>query len=207
MNTSKLLILLFLTLSNSLFAQSEPPIKGIVYDESRVPIALVSVALLKQKDSTFINYALTDVKGEFAIFDTPKDSLLLQFSYLGYITHFETIHYKNQPIDIGNVILKEDAYELDVVTLSAVIPIQIKEDTIAFNANSFKVNPSDNLETLLKKLPGIEVESNGEVVAKGEEVTKIFVDGKEFFGGDPAIVLKNLSADAIAKIEIIDKKK
>ncbi|WP_179319180.1 outer membrane beta-barrel protein [Winogradskyella helgolandensis] len=206
MDPSKLLILLFLVLSNSLFAQSEPPIKGIVLDEDKAPLDLVSVALLKQKDSTFINYTLTDVKGEFAIFDTPKDSLLLQFSYLGYITHFETIHYKNQPIDIGNVILKEEAYELDAVTLSAVIPIQIKEDTIAFNANSFKVNPSDNLETLLKKLPGLELEPNGKVVAQGNEVTKIFVDGKEFFGGDPALVLKNLSADAIAKVEIIDKK-
>ncbi|WP_178984320.1 outer membrane beta-barrel protein [Winogradskyella helgolandensis] len=206
MNPSKFLILVFLVLSNVLFSQSSPPIKGIVITENKAPIEFVSVALLRQKDSTFINYTITDIKGEFVILDTPKDSLLLQFSYLGYVTHFENVYYKNKPIDLGDVILKEDSYELDAVTISAVIPIQIKEDTIAFNANSFKVNPSDNLETLLKKLPGIEVESNGEVVAKGEEVTKIFVDGKEFFGGDPAIVLKNLSADAIAKVEIIDKK-
>ncbi|WP_179348335.1 outer membrane beta-barrel protein [Winogradskyella pacifica] len=206
MDLSKILISAFLVLSNILFSQSVPPIKGIVIDENKAPIEFVSVALLKQKDSTFINYTLTDVKGEFVILDTPKDSLLLQFSYLGYVTHFKPIHYTNKPIDLGEIILKEEAFELDAVTLSAVIPIQIKEDTIAFNANSFKVNPSDNLETLLKKLPGLEIESNGKVVAQGNQVTKIFVDGKEFFGGDPAIVLKNLSADAIAKVEIIDKK-
>ena len=206
MNLSKILIFVFFVLSNVLFSQNEPPIKGIVLNENKTPIEFVSVALITQKDSTFINYTITDVKGEFIILDTPKDSLLLQFSYLGYVTHFEPIHYTNKPVDLGEVILKEEAYELDAVTLSAVIPIQIKEDTIAFNANSFKVNPSDNLETLLKKLPGLELEPNGKVVAQGNEVTKIFVDGKEFFGGDPAIVLKNLSADAIAKVEIIDKK-
>jgi len=206
MNQSKILILVFLLLSNILFTQSAPPIRGIVINENKDPLELVSVALLKQKDSTFIDYTLTDIKGEFVVLDTPNDSLLLQFSYLGYVTHFESIHYKNKPINLGEVILKEDSFELDAVTLSAVIPIQIKEDTIAFNANSFKVNSSDNLETLLKKLPGLEIESNGKVVAQGNKVTKIYVDGKEFFGGDPAIVLKNLSADAIAKIEVIDKK-
>ena len=206
MNLSKILVLVLLFLSNNLFGQSAPPIKGIVVSENKTPIEYVSVALLKQNDSTFINYTITDAKGEFVILDAPKDSLLLQFSYLGYITHFENINYLNKPIDIGEVILKEEAYELDAVTLSAVIPIQIKEDTIAFNANSFKVNASDNLETLLKKLPGLEIESNGKVIAQGNQVTKIYVDGKEFFGGDPAIVLKNLSADAISKVEIIDKK-
>ena len=206
MNPSKFLILVFLVLSNVLFSQSSPPIKGIVITENKAPIEFVSVALLRQKDSTFINYTITDIKGEFVILDTPKDSLLLQFSYLGYVTHFENVYYKNKPIDLGDVILKEDSYELDAVTISAVIPIQIKEDTIAFNANSFKVNSSDNLETLLKKLPGLEIESNGKVIAQGNQVTKIYVDGKEFFGGDPALVLKNLSADAIAKIEVIDKK-
>ncbi|WP_055444449.1 outer membrane beta-barrel protein [Lacinutrix himadriensis] len=206
MKPSKILIFVFLVLSNLLFSQSEPPIKGIVVNENKEPLEFVSVVLLKQKDSTYINYTITDAKGAFAILDAPKDSLLLQFSYLGYVSHFERIAYKNNPIDLGEVVLKEDAYQLDAVTITAEIPVQIKEDTIAFNANSFKVNASDNLETLLKKLPGLEIESNGKVVAQGNEVTKIYVDGKEFFGGDPAIVLKNLSADAIEKIEVIDKK-
>ncbi|MBU2939818.1 outer membrane beta-barrel protein [Lacinutrix sp. C3R15] len=206
MKPSKILIFVFLILSNLLFGQSAPPIKGIVVNENKAPLEFVSVVLLKQKDSTYINYTITDAKGAFAILDAPKDSLMLQFSYLGYVSHFERIAYKNTPIDLSEVVLKEDSYPLDAVTITAEIPVQIKEDTIAFNANSFKVNSSDNLESLLKKLPGLEVDSNGKVVAQGNEVTKIYVDGKEFFGGDPAIVLKNLPADAIAKVEIIDKK-
>jgi len=206
MKSSKILILVFILASNVLFSQSAPPIKGIVINENKEPLEFVSVVLLKQKDSTYIDYTITDAKGAFAILDTPKDSLLLQFSYLGYVTHFESVHYKNHPIDLNEVFLKEDSYQLDAVTITAEIPVQIKEDTIAFNANSFKVNASDNLESLLKKLPGLEIDSNGKVVAQGNEVTKIYVDGKEFFGGDPAIVLKNLSADAIEKIEVIDKK-
>ncbi|NRD20685.1 outer membrane beta-barrel protein [Winogradskyella eckloniae] len=206
MNSLKILGLIFCIVTYGLYSQTTPVINGIVVSESKTPLEFVSVALLKEKDSTFVTYTITDVKGEFTFFDVPKDSLLLQFSYLGYITHYKEIHFKKQPIRLGEVVLKEDTFELDAVTLSAVVPIQIKEDTIAFNANSFKVNPNDNLETLLKKLPGLEVGSNGKVVAQGTEVTKIFVDGKEFFGGDPAIVLKNLSADAIEKVEIIDKK-
>ncbi|WP_299098235.1 outer membrane beta-barrel protein [uncultured Winogradskyella sp.] len=206
MNSSKILIVVFLTLSNVLFSQSSPLIKGIVTNEDKTPLELVSVAILKQKDSTLIDYTLTDIKGGFEFFDKSTESVLLQFSYLGYVTHFEHIRYNNKLVDLGNVILTEESFQLDVVTLSAVIPIQIKEDTIAFNTKAFKVNPNDNLEGLLRKLPGVEIDSNGKVVAQGDQVTKIYVDGKEFFGGDPAIVLKNLSADAISKVEIIDKK-
>lgn len=206
MHLSRALVILSLVVSHMLLGQTLPAIKGKVINEQRNPIDYASVVLLKQNDSTFINYTITDSKGEFTISEVPKDSLIIQFSYLGYLTLFKKIHYKNNPIDLGEIILKEELYELGAVEISVEAPIQIKEDTIAYSASSFKVHPSDNIETLLKKLPGLEIESDGKVIAQGNEVTKIFVDGKEFFGGDPAIVLKNLSADAIAKIEVIDKK-
>ncbi|WP_282135268.1 outer membrane beta-barrel protein [Seonamhaeicola maritimus] len=195
---------LFLLISNILYCQSVP-IKGQVVDEQKNPLEFVSVALLKQKDSTLINYTITDLKGDFSITEAPKDSLIVQLSYMGFLTHTQNILYNNTSLDLKIITLKESPNVLDAVTISAVVPVQVKKDTIAFNAGSFKVNPDDNLETLLKKLPGLEIESDGKVIAQGNEVTKIYVDGKEFFGGDPAIVLKNLSADAIAKIEVIDK--
>lgn len=206
MNSNTYVIIGMLLLSKLVFSQTAPPIKGRIVNENKTPLEQVSVALLKQKDSTYINYTLTDGTGAFAFQEAPKDSLLLQFSYLGYESYFESVAYTNTPIELGEIRLKEDTYQLEAVTISAELPIQIKEDTVAFNANSFKVNSSDNLEMLLKKLPGLEIDSKGKVVAQGNEVTKIYVDGKAFFGGDPAIVLKNLSADAIAKIEVIDKK-
>lgn len=180
-------------------------IKGVVQDEANVPLEMVSVALLSPKDSTFLSYTTTDEKGYFLLEDIPKDTILLQLHLIGFKTYSKKLVYKKQLIDLKTIILKEDRSTLDEIIITAVIPIQIKKDTIRFNANSFKVNYDDNLEVLLNKLPGIEVEE-GKVIAQGNTVTKIFVDGKEFFGGDPSIVLKNLSADDISKIEVIDKK-
>jgi len=187
-------------------SQSNSPITGTIINPQKEPLEFVSVALLNPKDSTMINFTTTDIKGNFKIIETSKDSILIQLFSTGYLPYFKNIVYKNKPIDLKTIVLKESVDLLDEVIISAVIPIEIKKDTISFNANSFKINPDDTIEELLKKLPGLELESDGKIIAQGNEVTKIFVDGKEFFGGDPAIVLKNLSADAIAKIEVIDKK-
>ncbi|MDO7173158.1 outer membrane beta-barrel protein [Mariniflexile sp. AS56] len=197
--------LIFFLLSTFAYCQSSAII-GNVVNEQKEPLEFVSVALLKQNDSTLVNYTITDVNGYFKITEVPNSPLIVQFSNMGYETQSKYIDFKNEPIDFKTVTLLENLSVLGEITISAVIPIQIKKDTIAFNASSFKVNPDDNLESLLKKLPGVDIESDGKVTAQGNEVTKIFVDGKEFFGGDPSIVLKNLSADAISKIEVIDKK-
>ena len=190
----------------TLFAQDSPSIKGKIVGIENEPLEYVSIAILQQKDSLYVNSAITDNKGGFRIYNLPKDSLIVQINYVGYQVYFKNIVYKNQPIDFKTITLSEDTSTLDEVVLTVTIPIQIKNDTIAYNANSFKTNPGDNIDVLLEKLPGVEIDSDGQVLAQGEPITRIFVDGKEFFGGDPSIVLKNLSADAISKIEVIDKK-
>ena len=203
-----LYLLLFFSLSftTTLFAQDNPTLKGKIVGSDNAPLEYVSVAVLQQKDSLYINSAITDIKGDFSIYNLPQDSLIIQINYVGYQVYFKNIVYKNQPIDFKTITLSEDTSMLDEVVLTVTVPIQIKNDTIAYNANSFKTNPGDNIDALLAKLPGVEIDSDGQVLAQGEPVTRIFVDGKEFFGGDPSIVLKNLSADAISKIEVIDKK-
>ena len=196
--------ILLVCFSLNFYSQSAG-IKGIVTDESKIPLEMVSVAVLSPKDNTFLSYTTTDEKGSFHLSDIPKDTIILQLNLLGFKTFSKKLIYKKQLIDLKTLILKEDVSSLDEIVITAVIPVQIKKDTVSFNANSFKVNYDDNIEGLLNKLPGIEIEE-GKVIAQGTTVTKIFVDGKEFFGGDPSIVLKNLSADAVAKIEVIDKK-
>lgn len=200
----KAILILLFCFSAELQSQSTG-IKGVVVDETNIPLEMVSVALLNPKDNAFLSYTITDEKGMFLLKDIPKDTVLIQLNLLGFKTFSKKLIYKKKQIDLKNIVLKEDIAVLDEIVISAVIPIQIKKDTVSFNANSFKVNYDDNIEGLLNKLPGIEIEE-GKIVAQGTTVTKIFVDGKEFFGGDPSIVLKNLSADAIAKIEVIDKK-
>ena len=146
------------------------------------------------------------IKGDFKIAEDSRDTLLLQLFSTGYLSYFKTIVYKKELTDLKTIKLEEDIKMLDEVVITAVIPVQIKKDTIGFNASSFKINHDDTIEELLGKLPGVEIDIDGKIVAQGNEITKIFVDGKEFFGGDPSIVLKNLSADAISKVEVIDKK-
>ncbi|MDG1697326.1 MAG: carboxypeptidase-like regulatory domain-containing protein, partial [Polaribacter sp.] len=199
-------ITLFLIIVLSLKTQSQSKgIKGNITDEMKIPLEMVSVALLNPKDSIFISYTTTDEIGNFLIQDIPKDTVLIQLNLVGFTSYSKKIIYKNQFIDLKTIILKENVSVLDEIVISAVIPIQIKKDTVSFNANSFKINYDDNIEGLLNKLPGIEIEE-GKIIAQGTTVNKIFIDGKEFFGGDPSIVLKNFSADIIAKIEVIDKK-
>ena len=204
-NIPSIVFLFFIFQSTTLFSQS-PSIKGTIFNEQNEVMEYVSVVLLNPKDSTMVNYTSSDEKGMFTIVEGSKDSLIVHLFYTGYQPYYKNIAYQKKTIDLKNIILKEKIGTLNEVVISAVVPVQIKKDTIAFNANAFKVNYDDNIEELLKKLPGIEIASDGKVIAQGNEVTKIFVDGKEFFGGDPAIVLKNLPADAIAKIELIDKK-
>ncbi|MBU2947805.1 outer membrane beta-barrel protein [Zobellia uliginosa] len=200
------MLLLFFLCFFSTQGQSGEGILGRVVSEETEPLEAVAVVLLSVKDSTYVDYTVTDVHGDFKITDAQKGDYILNISSLGYISLYKNISYTGEKLDFGNLTLVEDTYELEGVTLTAVVPVQIKQDTIAFNTNSFKVDPDDNLEELLNKIPGLEIDSDGKVNAQGNEVTKIMIDGKEFFGGDPSIVLKNLSADAISNVEIIDKK-
>ncbi|WP_152287114.1 outer membrane beta-barrel protein [Flavicella marina] len=202
------LIFVFLcTISTlTITAQDTPSITGKIVTPENEPLEYASVVLLHPTDSTMINYTTTDQDGLFKLVEDARDSMLLQVHSTGFKSFFKTIVYKNQAIDLSSIILEEDIGVLDEVTISAVVPIQIKKDTVAFNTSAFKINHDDNIEEMLEKLPGMEIDSDGKMIAQGNEVTKIYVDGKEFFGGDPSVVMKNLSADVIAKVEVIDKK-
>ena len=198
-------VLTFFLFAPFLLAQQNA-INGFILDETNNPLEFASVTLLKTKDSIAEAFSFTNEKGAFTIADIQSDHYILQVYLTGFLPFYQNIEYKNQSIDLKNISLKTAVNKLNEVTITAVIPVQIKKDTISYNASSFKIHHDDNIEDLLKKLPGIELDNQGNIVSQGNEVTKIYVDGKEFFSGDPAIVLKNLSADMINKVEVIDKK-
>ena len=201
--TTKLVVAALLLVSSSTIAQS---ISGKVVDEQKKPLEFASVAVLNAADSTLVSYASTDPKGNFKVKAISNGKRIFQINLLGYQVYQKTIDFKGKSLNYGTIILKEEDNTLDEVNITAVIPITIKKDTMAFNAKAFKVRVDDNVEDLLKKLPGVEVDANGKVKAQGEDVSKVYVDGKEFFSGDPSVALKNLSADAIKKIQLIDEK-
>jgi hypothetical protein len=103
--------------------------------------------------------------------------------------------------------MRRQNMEIDEVVISAKFnPIIVKKDTIEFNTSAYKIQESDVVEDLLKKLPGVEVESDGTVTAGGKQITKVFVDGKQFFGDDPKVAMKNLPANIIDKVQVVDRK-
>ncbi len=201
--TTKLMVFALLLVSSSSFAQS---ISGRVLDEDKKPLEFASVAVLNALDSTLVSYASTDIKGNFKVVEISNGKRIFQINLLGYQVYQKQIDFAGKSLDFGTITLKELDNTLDEVVVTAVIPISIKKDTMAFNAKAFKVRVDDTVEDLLKKLPGVEVDADGKVKAQGEDVSKVYVDGKEFFSGDPSVALKNLSADAIKKIELIDEK-
>ncbi|QXP71435.1 outer membrane beta-barrel protein [Polaribacter sp. R2A056_3_33] len=156
------------------------------------------------KDSSIISYTITDAKGYFNVEGKTADSQIkLVVSYIGYKPYTKIINTKNQ--HVGNLNL-ELANALDAVVIRSSAPITIKKDTVEFNVKSFKTKKDANVEDLLKKLPGVEVDDEGAITVNGKSVNKILVNGKPFFGNDPTITTRNLTKDIIEKIQISDTK-
>ncbi len=198
------ILLSFFWIATTVLAQNA--LSGILKTQDDFPVPQTPITLLKAKDSTNIDYRISNDEGFFSFESLEYGKYIMQIQSLGLKDMYKDIEYVGKPLHFPELILQDDVSDLNEVVISAVIPMTVKKDTLAFSAKAFKVNSGDNIEGLLKKIPDLEIESDGKIIAQGEEVTKIFVDGKEFFGGDPSIVLKNLSADAISKIEVIDRK-
>ena len=201
--------LLFLLVCFSANAQDEFTIKGTVVDVStQIPLAEATVYFSTVKDSIVLEYATTDKNGFFKI-DTKKydKPVFLKVSHLGYQTQIEEQKDIAENKDFGKVYLLANVNALaGVVIKTEAPPIRIKKDTLEFNAPSFKVRPDANVETLLKQLPGFEVDSDGKITVNGKEVTQFLVNGKAFFDRDGAMALKNLPAEIISKVQVSDFK-
>ncbi|WP_176420185.1 TonB-dependent receptor [Lutibacter flavus] len=180
-------------------------IRGIVLDEDKLPLEFVSVAILQPNDSLLVQYTSTGADGKFNISGFKEGSYMLQVYLMTYQADQRILTIGKSDLDLEPITLKKEVNLLDEVIINVIIPIKIKQDTVAFNTKAFKVKQDDNVEDLIKKLPGVQIGTDGTVNAQGEDVTKILVDGKEFFNNDMTIALKNLNADAIKSVQIIDE--
>lgn len=190
---------------NLCFAQSFD-ISGKVVDDKDEALALASVVLLNPADSIMQSFTVSNTMGEYKLKKIKPGDYILQVAFIGYNTYSTKIDVESNDLNVGSITLNEVTELLDEVAVSAErIPILIKGDTIEYNADAFKTNPNSSVEELLKRLPGIEVDQDGNIKAQGEEINKVLVDGKEFFGNDPKIATKNLPADAINKVQVFDK--
>ena len=182
-------------------------ITGRIIDKSQEPLIQATVRLLGQKDSSFISGVATDVNGKFRLSNIKSGKYILQVSYVGYTTTCKNITMGNSTARLGDIILEESSIMLKETTVVGVkTPIKVMEDTVEYNADTYKTQPNAVVEDLLKRLPGVEVDSEGKITANGKEVTKILIDGKEFFSDDPKVASKNLPVNMVDKLQVVDRK-
>jgi len=185
-------------------------IKGLLTDSSAThPLPDATVALLNGRDSSLASTAFTDQKGAFSFAGVAPGSYRVYITFLGYKPVFKSITVPtDQPVvDMGTIQLKGKGLLLnEVEIIQEVPPVVVKQDTLEFNAGSFKTRENSVVEDLLKKLPGVTVDKDGTITAQGETVKRVLVDGKPFFSDDPKLATKNLPADIIDKIQLIDRK-
>ncbi|HUR30554.1 MAG TPA: carboxypeptidase regulatory-like domain-containing protein, partial [Saprospiraceae bacterium] len=200
-------VVLFVAMHSSA-QQIRTTFKGIVIDETDLPIPGATIMVLNAADSVLIQFAATDPEGFFIVRDISKGNYLLNITFLGMKTIYKPLEAGNEKeIDLGKIKMVASTTMLTEVEVKAdYIPIEIKKDTITYNADAFKTEPNAVVEDMLKKMPGIEVQSDGSIKAQGENVEKVLVDGKEFFGTDPKMATKNLPARAVKKVKVYDKK-
>ena len=152
-------------------------------------------------------YALTDEKGVAVLQGMPVGRATITVEYMGYKTKKFTFDIKKGANEGGTILMSEDNNLLDAVVVSGVAnQMVVRKDTIEYNASSFKINETDMLEELIKKLPGIEVDANGTITANGKEIKKVMIEGKEFFLDDPNLATKNLPAKIVEKVRVVERK-
>ncbi|MUP47334.1 TonB-dependent receptor [Gramella sp. BOM4] len=198
--------LLMLFISSIGFSQNFQ-ITGTITDNESKPLESATVYTEKIADSSLVEYTIAEKDGSFVIEGTTDlKKLRLIVSYAGFMPHVREVEVQEK-LEVGNIKLDVMDNALEEVTLTASrAPITIKKDTLEFNANSFNTRQDANLEELMKKLPGVEVDSQGNITVNGKPVSRILVNGKEFFGNDPQIATKNLPKEIIDKIQVTDTK-
>lgn len=192
--------LLFLISANT-FAQTVK-LEGTVQDNAKNPLEMANVMAVNQATKAMDAYAITNDKGKFVLNLKPNTTYTIKLSYLGMQNKEITITTQTQNIT-QNITMESGGIELDGVEIVREMPVSIKGDTIVYNADSFKTGTERKLEDVLKKLPGVEVDADGQVKVEGKAVNKLMVEGKDFFDGDTKLGVKNIPADAIDKVQVL----
>lgn len=180
---------------------------NLIAKDSQEALESATVYLERLKDSSIVSYTISDKEGKFKLEGTTYDEFLnFYVSYVGYKTYFKKLTIDKETINLETINLEVDDNMLGEVLVKSTAPITIKKDTLEFNVKSFKTKKDATVEDLLKQLPGVEVDDEGNITVNGKSVNKILVNGKPFFGNDPSITTKNLTKDIIEKIQVVDTK-
>ncbi|MXV14067.1 outer membrane beta-barrel protein [Hufsiella ginkgonis] len=205
-------IFLFLMLnvfSMTMLAQNGYSIKGSVTDTSQhIKLTSASVSVLHSEDSTIVKFTLTKADGSFSIANLPAGAFMLLISYHDYADHSEQFNLGpgNAVKDFGEINMMLKSRLLQEIAINGTPAVRMKGDTTEYNAGSYKTQPNDRVEDLLRQLPGVQVDEKGNITARGKQVSRVLLEGEEFFGDDPSLVTKNIRADMVNKVQLFDKR-
>jgi hypothetical protein len=205
----KALPLLFglIALSSFVIAQNPGSVKGKLVDTAaRQNLSEATVSVISLNDSSLVAYTLSNKQGSFEIKGLDSGDYRIVISFQGYQTFNKkfSINASKKFADLGEIKMEKEYKALGEVVVTDDVPIKIKNDTVEFKSNAFKTKPNASVEDLLKKVPGMQVDKDGNVKTQGEQVQKVYVDGKEFFGTDPKLATKNLTADMVESVQVFD---
>lgn len=194
-------IILAITMLIAGMSYAQIKVTGVVKDSLGNPLEMANVIALNKKTNALDSYGFTDAKGNFKLTLKPNTTYSIKASYIGYKTSDVLLNTKNVAIK-KDIVLTSDT-TLDEVDITYKIPVSIKGDTLVYDADSFKVGTEKKLGDVLKRLPGVEVNDDGEIEVEGKKVGKVMVEGKDFFDGDSKIATQNIPANAIDKVQIL----
>ena len=195
----KLITIVLLSVASITFAQVK--LEGTVKDSTGVVLELANVIAIEKETSTLESYGITDAKGEYRLALSKNKTYKVQVSYVGMKTLDTLITTKEEDLVRNFTLMFDNA--LDAVELTYELPVTIKGDTIIYNADSFKNGSERKLGDVLGKLPGVEINDNGQIEVEGNTVQKITVNGKDFFDGDSKLATENIPSNAVDKIEVL----
>ncbi len=206
----KLLLLILAGFFYSSFVQAQSAsVSGSVSDTvNKKQLYLTTISLLRKTDSFLTRYTRSAKDGVFALKNLPAGDLIVLITHPSFADYTDELHLdENSDVNMGRIMLTPKSKLLEEIIIKKTIPaIQIRGDTIIYKADSFQVKQGATVEDLLKRLPGLKVDKNGQVTAQGERVQKVLVDGEEFFSDDPTIATRNLLADMVEDVQVFDKK-
>ncbi len=199
------IIVAIFSLQQSTLAQSV--ISGSLIDSNTyLPVRLATVSLIRESDSVLISYTRTDYEGKYKVQSPQPGEYYLLYAHPTFVDYLDRISTNGQDINLGEKNILTRAKMLEEVIVRQRGQIFIKGDTLEYLTDSLKLDESANVEDLLKALPGMQVDKDGNITAQGEKVEKVLVDGEEFFGNDPTMVTRNLNANIVDKVQVYEKK-
>jgi hypothetical protein len=204
-------ILFLILCTPSVFSQQNISLTGKITDASNnhEPVEAASIELLRRKDSAYVAGAISDRDGVFVLPNLSAGRYILKATFIGYlpVTRRVRLDGSKSAVDLGRIgITASDIFLAETVVEGKKPEVTVKDDTVEYDAASYKTPENAVVEDLLKKLPGVEVDKDGKITVNGKEVKKFKVDGKDFFSDDPQVTSKNLPADIVDKLQVIDEK-